>query len=132
MPARAQSIRVVILGRAQLRREIHEVLAAAGMTVVAGCETREEALVAVRWARPNVCVVDRAIGGGGLIATAAIASPPRPPEVIVIGGGPAPEERRAARFAGAAEYLPGDLDAASLVAAVAALAGRARNTQLEV
>src|SRR3954453_14036048 len=117
MPNHAQSIRVVILGRAQLRREIHEVLAAGGVTVVAGCDTREEALVAVRWARPDVCVVDRAIGGGGLIPPAAIASPPRPPEGIVIGGGSAREERRAARFAGAAEYLPGDLDAASLVAA---------------
>jgi DNA-binding NarL/FixJ family response regulator len=105
------------------------------MTVVAGCATREEALAAVRWSRADVCIVDRAIDGGGLIATAAIASPPwppRPPEVLVIGGGPAPEERRAATFAGAADYLPGDPDPARLIAAVAALACQAHTTQSEV
>ena len=126
MPSCVHAIRVVILGRAHLRRAIHDQLAAAGLTVVAECASRREALEAVGSSRPDVCVVDRAIDGGGLIAMAAIASPPRPPRVIVVGGGDAPEERRAAKFAGASDYLPGNPDAASLVAAVK------RNAQPEV
>ena len=102
------------------------------MNVVAGCGSRAEALEAVGSARPDVCIVDREVDGGGLIATAALASPPRPPKVLVIGGGDAPEERRAAEYAGAAEYLPGDPDAGRLVAAVQALAGLKRTTRPEV
>jgi DNA-binding NarL/FixJ family response regulator len=122
----------VIVGRAPLRRGIQDALDAAGIEVVAGCESREEALSAVGEMRPDVCVVDREIEGGGLIATAALASPPSPPKVLVIGGGGAAAERRAAHLAGAAGYLPGAPDAASLVAAVSALAGPKRPTRPEV
>src|SRR5436305_10623399 len=104
MSPAAAAIRVVILGRAHLRRAIRDALVGAGIDVVAGCGSREEALTAVGETRPDVCVVDREIDGGGLIATAALASPSRPPHVLVIGGGGAPEERRAAELAGAADY----------------------------
>lgn len=132
MSPNAEAIRVVIVGRAHLRRAINDALVGAGIEVVAGCDSREEALTAVGETRPDVCVVDREIEGGGLIATAALASPPRPPKVLVIGGGDARAERRAAQIAGAAGYLPGAPDAASLVAAVSALAGTTRTTQPEV
>lgn len=117
------AIRVVVLGREDLRTAIAQALADAGIDVVAGCGSREEALAMVDERRPDVCVVDREIDGGGLIATAALASPPRTPKVIVVGGGDAPAERRAADFAGASAYLPGAPNAVRLVAAVRAAAG---------
>ena len=126
MTSSAESIRVLVAGRADLRQAVSLALAAAGIDVVARCGTREEALAAVEGTRPDVCVVDREIAGGGLIATAALASPPRPPKVIVVGGGGARAERRAADFAGASDYLPGAPDAARLVAAVRAVVRTSR------
>src|SRR2546423_1854757 len=66
-------------------------------------------------------VRDRELRGGGLAATAAITWPARAPKVLVGGGRGSPAELRAVRLAGGAACLPGDIDAAGLTAAIAAL-----------
>src|SRR6476646_8053305 len=98
---RRHPIRVVVVGRKQLRRAVADALTAAGMDVTAYA-SREEALAAVVQGRPDICVVDRETAGGGLIATAALSSPAPQPRVLVVGGGSADAERRAADLAGAA------------------------------
>lgn len=114
-------IRVVIAARTALRRTFRDALAAAGMQVAADCGDAAELLDAVSREHPDVCVLDRELRGGSLVAIAAIATPRRAPKVVVVGGSGSPAELRAARLAGAAASLPTDIDAAELVAAVAAL-----------
>jgi DNA-binding NarL/FixJ family response regulator len=113
---------VLIAGRKDALALFHEVLAEAGMNIVADCTTREQAVASLARTRPEVCVVDGDLDGGGLLAAAAIASPRRAPRVLLVGGRGSEAELRAARLAGAADSLPGDVDAPGLVAAVAALA----------
>ena len=91
------------------------------MEIAADCASSAELLAAVSRERPDLCVLDRELRGGGLAATAAITSPPRAPKVLVVGGRGSPAELRAVRLAGAAGCLPGDIDAAGLTAAIAAL-----------
>ena len=116
------SIRVVLAARRPLLGALTDALAAPGVEIVAGCTSREEALTAIGRSRPDVCIVDRDLAGGSLIATAAIALV-HSPKVVVIGGRDGGVER-AFGLAGASAYLPGDLDAAGLLAAVLRLAGK--------
>lgn len=120
-PAQPQ-IRVVIAARSAVRRSLRDTLTAAGMHVAAECGDATELLAAVSRERPDVCVLDRELRGGGLAATAAIASPRQAPKVLVVGGRGSAAELRAARLAGAADSLPGDVGAPKLAAAIAALA----------
>jgi DNA-binding NarL/FixJ family response regulator len=113
-------IRVVVAARTGLRTRLVEGLSAAGIEVAADCGSVTELVAAVSTARPDVCVLDSELQGGGLTATAAISSPRRAPKVIVVGGGGSPSERRAARLAGAADCLPGEIDPAAIAAAVVA------------
>src|SRR6266852_4347386 len=123
MQTRAHTwIRVVIAARTEVRRTFHDALTAAGMEVAADCGNAAELLAAVSRERPEVCVLDRELSGGGLAATAAIAAPRQAPKVLVVGGRGSPAELRAARLAGAADSLPGDVGAPKLAAAIAALA----------
>jgi DNA-binding NarL/FixJ family response regulator len=121
LPSTSQA-RVLIAGREDALALFHEVLAGAGMNIVADCTTREQVVASLAHTRPDICVVDRELDGGGLVATAAIASPRRAPRVLLVGGRGSAAELRAAQLAGAADSLPGDVDAPGLVAAVAALA----------
>jgi len=114
-------LRVVIAARTAIRATLHEAATAAGMEIAADCASSAELLAAVSRERPDLCVLDRELRGGGLAATAAITSPPRAPKVLVVGGRGSPAELRAVRLAGAAGCLPGDIDAAGLTAAIAAL-----------
>ena len=125
MPARSP-IRVVVAGRRQLRRTADDGLAAAGIEVAAHCETTAELLAAVSRERPDACVLDRDLSGGAFAALAALASSRRP-KVLVVGGRGSPAEVRAARLAGAADCLPGDTDALSIAASVAALVHKERS-----
>jgi len=120
-PAQPQ-IRVVIAARNAVRRTLRDTLTAAGMQVAAECGDATELLAAVSRERPDVCVLDRELRGGGLAATAAIASPRQAPKVLVVGGRGSAAELRAARLAGAADSLPGDVGAPKLAATIAALA----------
>ncbi len=120
-PAQRQ-IRVVIAARSAVRRNLRDTVTAAGMQVAAECGNAIELLAAVSRERPDVCVLDRELRGGGLAATAAIASPRQAPKVLVVGGRGTAAELRAARLAGAADSLPGDVGAPKLAAAIAALA----------
>jgi len=114
-------VRVVIAARSALRGTLHEAVTAAGMQVAADCGSTAELLAAVSREHPDVCVLDRELRGGGLAATAAITSPPRAPKVLVVGGRGSPAELRAILLAGATASLPGDIDAAELTEAIAAL-----------
>jgi DNA-binding NarL/FixJ family response regulator len=114
-------IRVVIAARESLGRTTHDALASAGILVTAECRTAAELIAAVSRERPDVCVVDRDLQGGAFTATAAITVPGRKSKVLVLGGRPTRAEMRAARLAGAADCLPGDIDPAGLAAAVSAL-----------
>ena len=114
-------IRVVIAARTAIRGTLHEAVTAAGMQVDADCGSAAELLAAVSREHPDICVLDRELRGGGLAATAAITSPLRAPKVLVVGGRGSPAELRAIRLAGAAACLPGDIDAAGLTEAIAAL-----------
>ena len=114
-------LRVVIAARTAIRATLHEAATAAGMEIAADCASSAELLAAVSRERPDLCVLDRELRGGGLAATAAITSPPRAPKVLVVGGRGSPAELRAVRLAGAAGCLPGDIDAAGLTEAIAAL-----------
>ena len=91
------------------------------MHVAAECGSAAELLAAVSREQPDVCVLDRELRGGGLSVTAAIASPRRTPKVLVVGGRASPAEIRAARLAGAAGWVPADVDPAALAAAVSQL-----------
>jgi DNA-binding NarL/FixJ family response regulator len=113
-------IRVAIAARMAARRSFGDTLTAAGMLVVAECATTAELIAAVAHERPDVCVLDRELRGGTLAATAALASPGRP-KVLVVGGRGSEVEVRAARLAGAAACLPGEVSRAELAAAVTAL-----------
>src|SRR5205823_2444424 len=114
-------IRVVIAARVAVQRLLQDGLEAAGIEVAAVCGDAAELFAAIARERPEVCVLDRELRGGGLAATAAIASPQRAPKVLVVGGRGSPAELRAIRLAGAAACLPGDIDAAGLTEAIAAL-----------
>jgi DNA-binding NarL/FixJ family response regulator len=114
-------VRVVIAARAVLRQTMHQAVTAAGMHVAATCGNTAELIAAVSREHPDVCVLDRELRGGGLAATAAITSPRRAPKVLVIGGRGSAAELRAIRLAGATASVPGDVDAAGLTAAIAAL-----------
>ena len=115
-------LRVVIAARTAIRATLHEAATAAGMEIAADCASSAELLAAVSRERPDLCVLDRELRGGGLAATAAIASPRQAPKVLVVGGRGTAAELRAARLAGAADSLPGDVGAPKLAAAIAALA----------
>jgi two-component system, NarL family, response regulator DesR len=114
-------IRVLLAGREATVTPLREALEAAGIQVVADCGSQDQVVAALATTRPDVCIVDRDLEGGGLVATAAIATPGVAPRVLVVGGRGSASELRAARLAGAAGSLPGDVDAAALIAAVAAL-----------
>ena len=116
------SLRVLLAGREETVAVLHDTLVAAGMQVVANCRTQDQVLAALAATRPDVCVVDRELDGGGLVTAAAIANPQRAPRILLVGGRGSASELRAARLAGAANSLPGDVAPAALVAAVAALA----------
>ena len=119
---RTREIRVLIAARRSALASFHEALAGAGMRVVARCTSRRQVLAALAEASPDVCVVERELDGGGLVAAAAIAAPHPAPRVLLVGGHGSEAELRAARLAGAAGCLPGDVDASGLVTAVAELA----------
>jgi two-component system invasion response regulator UvrY len=115
-------IRVVIASGEAMRHTLRDAVRQAGMQLAADCEDAAQLLAAVAREHPDLCLLDRELRGGGLAATAAIASPRRAPKVLVIGGRGSPAEVRAARLAGATDAVPADVDAASLAAAVTALA----------
>lgn len=122
MQTRAKSgTRVVIAARTAIRSTLRKAVTEAGMELTAECGSAEELLAAVSRKRPDVCVLDRELRGGGLAAAAAIASPKPAPKVLIVGGRGSPAELRAARLAGAAGCVPGDLDPADLAAAITTL-----------
>jgi DNA-binding NarL/FixJ family response regulator len=104
--------------RAAIRRS----LASAGVQAAEFYGDVESAIAAVRRENPQLCVLDRDLPGAGLSAIAALTSPSRPPKLVVVGGRGSRTEARAARLAGAAACLPGDIDAAELADALAAIA----------
>jgi DNA-binding NarL/FixJ family response regulator len=120
-PFSRESARVLLAGPEPALALYHAALAAAGMQIVADCTTQEQVIASLAKTRPDVCVVDRDFEGGGLVAAATIASPRRAPRVLLVGGSGSAAEVRAARLAGAAESLPGEVDPPDLVAAVSAL-----------
>ena len=115
-------IRVVIASGEAIRPILRDAVRRAGMQLAADCQDAAQLLAAVAREHPDLCLLDGELRGGGLAATAAIASPRRAPKVLVIGGRGSPAEVRAARLAGATDAVPADVDAASLAAAVTALA----------
>jgi len=104
-----------------MRSKLRDAAAQAGLAIAAECGDATELLDAVAREQAALCVVDRELRGGGLAATAAIAAPHPAPKVLVVGGRGAAAEVRAARIAGAADCVPGDIDAAELAAAITAL-----------
>jgi DNA-binding NarL/FixJ family response regulator len=105
-----------------MRATLREAVRRAGMQLAADCVDASDLVAAVSRERPDLCLLDRELRGGGLAVTAAIASPPRAPKVLIVGGRGSPAEVRAARIAGAADAVPATVDAASLAAALSALA----------
>lgn len=113
--------RAVIAAEAALRRTLHDAVVQAGVEVAAECGDAAQLVAAVAREQPELCVLDRELRGGGLAAAAAVAAPHAAPKVLVVGGHGEAAEIRAARLAGAADCVPGDIDAAGLAAAIAAL-----------
>jgi DNA-binding NarL/FixJ family response regulator len=118
----SSEVRVVVAARAAMRATLREAVRRAGMQLAADCVDASDLVAAVSRERPDLCLLDRELRGGGLAVTAAIASPPRAPKVLIVGGRGSPAEVRAARIAGAADAVPATVDAASLAAALSALA----------
>lgn len=116
-----QDIRVAIAARTAMRPTLRDAAARAGLEIAAECADAAQLLDAVAREHPGLCILDRELRGGGLVAAASIAAPHPAPKVLVVGGRGAAAEVRAARLAGAADCVPGDIDAAELAAAVTAL-----------
>ena len=113
--------RAVIAAESGLRRTLHDAVVQAGVEVAAECTDAAQLVAAVAREQPELCVLDRELRGGGLVAAAAVAAPQPAPKVLVVGGRGAAAEIRAARLAGAADCVPGNIETADLAAAIAAL-----------
>jgi DNA-binding NarL/FixJ family response regulator len=101
-------------------------LQSAGMRVVAEAADAPAAITAGRACAADVCLVDIELPGGGVAAVAGLVVACPRSRVIALGGSRPDEDPLAALRAGAAGYLPKEIEPGPLVRAVrGALGGEA-------
>jgi len=92
-----------------VRRGLRLALESDGFTVAPECETAAAAFAAIRRSAPEICLVDPAVFGGA-VAAAEISSLAPDSLVVLLVDGTRPSELLDALRAGAAGWLPKDID----------------------